>query len=423
MRSTAIEIGRAAAPALAQEWWRRLRIVLSTNDGTDAVQTRKVSRVNVGAHGPVERMIRITYAFALLQAIVVYSLSLMKVPAPQRESYFSFYADSFLNEFHGWIGYVVALLCLGAAVYSILKWISSFSGNDGDEERRFSRALRRQGETWLKRSYEALRMTFPIILNLFLLSYVVGYVNAFNQHRLIDPRLAAADYRLTGMYPFLTLEMIRFPRWLTGAVELSFVNLPFLLVIAALFSFFRDRKIFSRFVVAFFVSFAIMTPVWLLVPAMSPQDRFIDNVYHLKDPPRIAAELKDFKPVPQVESFLKGMRKSKEGLELMPTTTFPSSHAAWATLAAVYLVELSPAGALVLGPFLLLSTLGTFYLAQHYFVDTIAGILIGFLSSFIASLLFRTSREESARAKAGKRETPLTEPSALPRRPKMKERA
>ncbi len=372
---------------------------------------------------PIERMIRLSYVYALIVILVVASLSLMKFPVPQRESYFSFYADSFINEFHGLVGYVVALLCLGAVAYSIFKWFSTGSGENGREQKKSARALRQKAELWLKRIYETLRTIFPILLSLFLLSYIVGYVNSVNQHRLIDPKLAAADFWLTGAYPFLSLETISFPSWLIEAVELSFLNLPFLLVIAALYTFFKNKRVFSKFVIAFLLSFAVMTPVWLLVPAMSPQDRFIDNVYNLKDPARIAAELKDFKPVPQVESFLKRMRQSKEGLELMPTTTFPSSHAAWAALAAIYLFEAGPAAAFILGPFLLLSTLGTFYLAQHYFVDTLAGIVMGILSAFIASLLFRDSNEESPSASEDRRRIVSLPHPLRSGRSRMKEKA
>lgn len=349
---------------------------------------------------PVERMVRFSYGFAAVLVIVVVSLGLTKGPVPQKESYFLFYTDSFLSELHGRIVYAVALLSLGAAAYSITRRFRNSARQEGLEDKPLIRQLKEQADRWFRKTYELLRMLFPIFLNLLLLSYVVGYVNSANQYRWIDSKLAAADLWLTGTYPFLALEEIRFPVWLIEAVKLSFLNLPFLMVLAALYTFFRSKKTFSKYVVAFFMSFVIMTPLWLLVPAMSPQDRFIDNVYHQKDPGRISSALRDFTPDPEVKSFLKHMRESKEGLEIMPTTTFPSSHAAWATLAAIVLIEANPVSAAVLGPFLLLSTLGTFYLAQHYFVDTIAGIIVGIMSTLAASLFFRGTRGEGSPAKA-----------------------
>ncbi len=341
---------------------------------------------------PIERMVRFGYGFAASLAIIVLSIGLIKGPVPQRESYFSFYAESFFREFDGWTIYAAAILSLGAAAYSLRRRYMNAEREADLIDKSLFTLLRERADMWLRKSYETLRMVLPIVLNLFLLSYVVGYVNAINQHRLIDARLAELGYSLTGTYPFLSLEMIRFPGWLIKAVELSFLNLPFLLVISALLAFFSNKKIFSKYVVAFFLTFAIMTPVWLLVPAMSPQDRFIDNVYHLKDPPAITSALEKYRPVPQVESFLKHMRKSKLGLEVMPTTTFPSSHAAWATLAAIYLIEISPLAAALIGPFLILSTLGTFYLAQHYVVDTLAGIIIGAMAAAAASVFFGEKR-------------------------------
>ncbi|MCL5267000.1 MAG: phosphatase PAP2 family protein [Bacteroidetes bacterium] len=374
---------------------------------------------NEKSRDPVEKMVRFSYGLAVMLSLIVVSLGLMKGPVPQKESYFSFYADSFFNEFHGWIAYVAAFLSLGAAAYSITRWIMNSSGEEGFEEKRLIHHLKRQADRWLRKAYEMLRMVFPIFLNLFLLSYIVGYVNSANQHRWIDSKLAAADFWLTGTYPFLTLETIKFPVWLIEAVELSFLNLPFLLVIAALYVFFKNKRSFSKYVMAFFLSFAIMTPIWLLVPAMSPQDRFIDDVYQLRDPHGISSALQEYPPVPQVKRFLTHMRQSKKGLEMMPTTTFPSSHAAWATLAAICLLEASPVAAAVLGPFLLLSTLGTFYLAQHYFVDTLAGVTIGVISTLLASVFFRRLNDEPSTAKKNKKERSVPAISAASNRVKV----
>lgn len=334
-------------------------------------------------------MEKILYVCASVLALMIVFLSFFHVPVPQRESYLAFYADFIFNESRNWSAYIFAFLCFGGLVFTFLGWMRTDAGPIKKRWKFFAEDLKHKTSRLPKSMFDLFKLAFPILLNLFLFSYVVGYVNAINRHRMIDTKLASVDFWLTGTYPFLKLEMIKFPPWLIEAVEFSFSNLTVFLVLAGLITYLKNKAAFSKYAVAFFTSILLMVPIWLAVPVMSPQDRFIDNVYHLKDPPQIASELRDFSPVPQVETFLEQMRESKNGLEIMPTTTFPSSHAAWATIAFVFLLEASGAASIFFAPFLILSTLGTFYLAQHYFVDTPAGIVIGIVSAVIVSFLFR----------------------------------
>lgn len=340
-------------------------------------------------------MIKITYGCAALLTLMILSLSFLHVPTPGQESYFAFYADFILKESKNWLGYAAIFLLLSGLAVSLVRSTRLPAATRDRVTNGDGGAVRRKGNRATKAILDLLRIAFPIALNLALFSYVVGYVNAANRGRLIDAKLASIDFWLTGTYPFLRLEMIRFPAWLIETAAFCFLNLPSFLVLIAVLTFLRDKRVFSKYVVAFFTSIVLMIPLWLLVPVMSPQDRFIDNVYHLKDPPRMAAALKEFTPVPEVESFLKQMRKSKAGLDIMPTTTFPSSHAAWAAIALIAIMETSVLAGSLFAPFLLLSAIGTFYFAQHYFVDTPAGILVGILSAIIAWRLFSESRDRS----------------------------
>lgn len=327
--------------------------------------------------------------FALILALIVLSLSFIHAPASGKESYFVFYADFIFSESGNWSAYMLAFLLFGGLAFSTLGWMGTRDKAGEHGWRSLSLKLKQRGNGWQNGIFDLLRIAFPIFLNLFLFSYVVGYVNAVNRDRLIDPQLAALDHRIFGAYLFIRLETVKFPSWLIEAVEFSFLNLPFFIVLVAIITYFRDRLAFCKYAVAFFTSILLMIPVWLAVPVMSPQDRFIDNVYHLKDPPQMESALEGFSPVPQVNVFLKQMRRAKGSLDVMPTTTFPSSHAAWATIAFIYLLEVSSAASILFGPFLFLSTIGTFYLAQHYFVDMPAGILIGLVAAFISMLIFR----------------------------------
>ncbi len=332
---------------------------------------------------------KILYLAALAMAPIALFLNFSNIFPASKENLFWFYLNFVLKESRSWSVDVVALVYIAFGVFIITNMIEIIMNSREPDERTAMGRMKDDARHFMKEIGGGIRIAIPILLNLLLISYLVDFINIVNRTRLIDPMLASIDFWITGAYPFLSLEVIRFPAWVINAVEFSFLNLTSFLVLAAIVIFFKNKKAFSKYVLAFFASIFIMIPLWLLVPVMSPQDRFIDNVYHLPDPPAIAADLRGFTPVPAIRSFLDQIRKMKEGLDTMPTTTFPSAHAAWAAIAFLCLLEASPVAAALFSPFLLLSTLGTFSLAQHYFVDAPAGIIVGIVTVLLVNLLFK----------------------------------
>ncbi len=343
----------------------------------------------------VGKAVRILYCCALLLGSILIIMSFIRVPSPQSESYLVFYTDSIFREAGSWVGYLLALVVIGGVTYSVAGRARQRSDDDRHELPDITRKFTERFSPSRSRINEMLQLGVPILINLILFTYVVGHVNAINRTRLIDAKLASVDHYLTGTYPFISLETLRFPDWLVETIVLSFVNLPFFLAFGAVVAYRKSRLVFAKYAIAFFTSIVLMIPVWLAVPVMSPQDRFIDNVYHLSVPAGVEEALDSYAPAAPVRAFLAQMRKSKGELAIMPTTTFPSSHAAWATIVMVYLFEASVVAGTVTAPFLVLSTFGTFYLAQHYFVDAPAGVIVGILSVVISSLTFRKWKDES----------------------------
>ncbi len=337
----------------------------------------------------IRKAIQILYSYAFLLGLALIGLSFFRDPSPQQESYLTFYTDSILSESGNWLGYILSLVLAGGLLYSLIGRIKGAVKGD--------RGLQADSTERVNSKYSRLRqglinlvkLVIPVSLNLILFSYIVGHINFINRNRLIDTTLASVDHWLTGAYLFVSLQNLKLPLWFVKGVILSFANLPLFMVFCAAVAYLKDKLVFSKYAVAFFTSIVLMVPIWLSVPVMSPQDRFIDNVYNLADPPRISSALNHYEPMHPVKSFLKQMRLSKVGLVDMPTTTFPSSHAAWATLVLIYLFEASSIAGILMAPFLILSTFGTFYLAQHYFVDAPTGIIIGLLSVLISSGFFR----------------------------------
>ncbi len=242
------------------------------------------------------------------------------------------------------------------------------------------------GRRFLVRLRRTLSIIIPGVLALVSLSLALDAMNAWNASRLRDELLLGLDRLLTASYPFIELTAIPYPPWFISAVIVSFHYLvPAIFMLPAYLSQ-RHYPLFRQFAAAFFVSTLLSFPGWLLTPALSPHDRFIDNVYQRSLSSEIAAALDRYKPSPAVARFLADVRQSKDR-ELggvMPTSTMPSAHVAWAVLLVYYGWRALPLISLLTIPLAILSTLGTVLLAQHYAIDIPAGVVVALLGIAIA---------------------------------------
>jgi len=120
---------------------------------------------------------------------------------------------------------------------------------------------------------------------------------------------------------------------------------------------------------------------------MSPHDRFIHNVYDLSIPTSVEPYLESYVPHQEIATFLDGMRERKKDLSVMPTSTFPSAHVAWGAFLVYYAYRVQRWLVVLALPFAIFSSIGTFLLAQHYFVDLPAGILVAVVAIYIVRRL------------------------------------
>ena len=231
----------------------------------------------------------------------------------------------------------------------------------------------------------------PLLLGFYVLSLAIGQLNLFNASNLKDELLLQWDFFLTGIYPSLSLGLGAWPGWFVKLVEVSFLYLGMALLAFAFYAFFWRRNIFREAVAAFFAGIMILFLGWTLFPAMSPHDRFLDNVYGLSVPPLVQEYVNDYHPQEEIRSFLSYIRERKEGLSYLPTTTMPSAHVAWATLLAYYAWRAHRWLGLAVLPFALLSMLGTVLFAQHYFVDIPMGMLVNAGSILLVKRLTKKS--------------------------------
>ena len=230
----------------------------------------------------------------------------------------------------------------------------------------------------------------PFVIALYTLTLALGELNVFNSTRLIDETVLSWDIFLTRTFLSLSLASFQYPGWFVEAVRISFVQVVAAFGILAAYLFQARQKLFREAAGAFFFGTIIMFIGWTLFPVMSPHDRFIDNVYDQEIPLAAQEYLENYHPQEEIAMFLENMRKSKEGLSVMPTSAIPSAHVVWAVLLVYYAYRVHRWLALLVLPLAVLSMFGTVLFAQHYFVDMPTGIITALGSIGIARYLARS---------------------------------
>ncbi|MCX6757571.1 MAG: phosphatase PAP2 family protein [Candidatus Nomurabacteria bacterium] len=74
-------------------------------------------------------------------------------------------------------------------------------------------------------------------------------------------------------------------------------------------------------------------------------------------------------------------------------STFPSMHAAWGIIACVALIEIWGPLAIIAIPWIIAELIGTMYTLEHYAVDVILGIIIGFFALWITKRLLKFEKQ------------------------------
>lgn len=284
-----------------------------------------------------------------------------------------------------WFAIVLALAFVVRAAFFV---VTSFRSK-ADPALFFTRGYWREKIHPLLRELKAAAaLCLPVLISLFLIGFILGQVNTLHKTSLRDEALMRIDLAITGGYPFM-LGSRALPEWFVEPIVFSYGFLVTIIVVLSVYLLLKHRALFRELVVAFSIGLVVMFPVWFTVPALSPHDRFIDNVYQLPVSADIAQAVADYQPQPAVKDFLRGMRLEKEALHALPTATVPSGHVAWAAIFAYYIWRARRALAFLAWPVLGLATFGTFFLAQHYFIDVPAGVAVAVLSIIFARALLR----------------------------------
>jgi hypothetical protein len=304
-------------------------------------------------------------------------------------AWFDYYGHTLAGSFGQFFYSVTLFFCLALILFIIWSLGGSFlrlifpklRGRKGvdDPYHSFINAMKRSREIWL---------ILGAIFFVTMAGLVMGEASRFAIVRLKDIDLIGLERFLFGNYVFALLGAINYPHWLIEFIIISFDNMGLILVAVGIFTFYLAPKHFRELIIAFCMGILMMIPLWLLFPALSPQDRFIDNIYGLHEPNQIALAVARYNPQSEIKQFLLDVRRGKAGLVALPTSTMPSAHVFWAVLAGYYLFRVKRPWRIIgwiASPFLAASTLGTILLAQHYFLDIPAGIVIAGLAIWFAN--------------------------------------
>ncbi len=202
--------------------------------------------------------------------------------------------------------------------------------------------------------------------------------------------LAFVDKAIFHSYPWLYLNQHITSNFLEAVIVQSYLILDLIGCILVFITACYKTHLFRKLILSLFIAFIIGIPFWVTIPALSPDDAFRSNILGAKIPDDIKTQMvATHFSAPTLDSLIKteAYWVDKTGKSL-GITSFPSMHAAWGIIITVIGIEVWAPFAIVLIPWLLLELVGTVFTLQHYAVDTIFGILVGFLALFIVKKLF-----------------------------------
>lgn len=227
--------------------------------------------------------------------------------------------------------------------------------------------------------FSLFRITVTLLAPFTLSSFLLSIWTFETAPRLLNDAFMNIDEELIGSYPFISLHAFSFPVFeffIPQLIIVSFRALGFVMGLTGflLYVFGEKKWFYSGYVVSILMVLALSMPLWFFFPAVSPQNAYIDNVYAAPIPPDIAGDIKTLKEDPALSSFFERVRSLQENRP--PISTMPSMHVAWALITIYFLFRLSPRISFIFLPWFFLSSIGTVYLGQHYFIDVVVALFL-----------------------------------------------
>ncbi|MBP6881184.1 MAG: phosphatase PAP2 family protein [Candidatus Pacebacteria bacterium] len=166
-----------------------------------------------------------------------------------------------------------------------------------------------------------------------------------------------------------------------------FLVFSFTLILAA----FKNKIMLRKMMISFFVAFILSIPIWMLVPATSPDGLYVANVFNLEKTDNL-----DYQSTSVIfqkfNSFYHRVWIDDDNNRIN-ISSFPSLHAAWGLIViwAIYRIKrrFFPIAAF----WFLFEIIGAFYSLQHYFIDLIMGILFGAIAILFTEVIINFEKK------------------------------
>lgn len=356
------------------------------------------------------RLNRLTYGSVILMVAVFISLAMRGGvaanfgPHGSLAYYFSVSSKSFSYILAGAAYFAVVFLALLVGVSIVKNFVNLARGSKTPPTMVGSKTLKGAVKNTWDKVGPAVAAMAPSIFFITIMSFALDSLNSINKTKLMDVALVNGERSILGTYGFMVFAGAHYPILFAKFIILSFENMSGMLLAGALVIAYINVRVLRELSAAFCFGMLLMVPIWFLFPALSPQDRFLTNAYHLPIAAPIAAIEANFHPVAPIADFLTTVEVGKSTLVDRPTSTLPSAHAAWAVFTGYYLFMAQGdkpwkrrwIGWIVL-PFLIASTLGTVILAQHYLFDPIIGTAIAAGAIYVVDKLVKMDRSHAAK--------------------------
>ncbi len=208
-----------------------------------------------------------------------------------------------------------------------------------------------------------------------------------------DPKIVAsnsinfawADFNLLGDFSWEFFEKI-IPNSFEKFIFYSYFWLTPVSLITLFILIFRDKFTARRFLLSYFLAFLIGLPFWFNLPVLGPNMMFRVNQLQSTIPNEITNSINKVEFSETKKEVLKGFEDyyASDSYRSIDVSSFPSMHSAWGVIITLALYQTLGAFTLVATlPWLVALLIGTVFTLQHYFVDTIFGVLVGLLVWFL----------------------------------------
>lgn len=339
------------------------------------------------------KKIKIVEYFLLLNSLVFFAIYFSLLLSSQN------WYESFIQEIKNvsvGIGYFEALIVFSVLVliFELFVWFSKTTWrilSTPREKRKYLRIFSPHKIIELPSFvFPFLKIALGSVLLFSFFAGILGVGAEMMKGRVINNQMMDIDRVITGKYVFLWLQGANNPfRFFDASILYSFDTLGIILSLVFLIFYIYDRKgIFNRYVISILLAVILSLPLWFVFPSNSPQNAFLNLSSSVV---KIGGEEFPYKPTALVSSYQKKISDIQK--EMPPISTMPSMHVAWSIIIAYLAFSLNKRFAMVFMVWAFFSILGTIYLAQHYFIDVLAAILIATFSLLASSLMVRIEKK------------------------------